>query len=240
MHTELIGKTEFTFREADHSQALMEAIYRLRYQVYCVECGFIRKEDYPKQSEEDIYDPYSVHFVIEDTVGVVGTTRLILDNPHGLPFIEHCGSGLSIDVGSLDREKICEVSRLAISKSYRRRENDGLYYGYEGYDPSNKVSGIEQAKRIKPMIFGMYREIYQECKRRGITHFFALMEKSLWLLLRMHHFVFQPIGNEVDFYGKVRPYMCVIKDLEREVHDKMPKSYDYFLNSLEEKYYPKF
>ncbi|MBF0217259.1 MAG: PEP-CTERM/exosortase system-associated acyltransferase, partial [Candidatus Omnitrophica bacterium] len=235
-----IGNTEFVFSRGDGSPELMDQIYRLRYQVYCNECNFIKAADYPSKSESDKYDPFSIHFTIQDDIGVIGTTRLILDNPYGLPFVIHCADTLSVDIGSFDKTRICEVSRLAISKRYRKRKDDGLYYANEDVDSDRKISLAENIKRIKPMTFGMYREIYQECKRRGITHFFALMEKTLWMLLRMHNFNFTPIGPDVEFYGKVRPYMCDIGELEKNVYAKAYKFYEYFLDGLEDEYRPKF
>ena len=90
------------------------------------------------------------------------------------------------------------------------------------------------------MAFGLYKELYQECKRTEIRYWFALMEKSLWMLLKIHGFVFQPIGGEVDFYGRVRPYVAAIGDLERNVHAKFPQFLEYFTRDLEPELRPNF
>ena len=97
MHKEIIGQTEFTFRLAD-SEALRKKIYHLRYLVYSRECGFIKEEDYPDEMEHDKYDPYSLQFVAEDYNGVIGTIRLILDNPAGFPLEECCRNKLNFDL----------------------------------------------------------------------------------------------------------------------------------------------
>ncbi|MFH1753801.1 MAG: PEP-CTERM/exosortase system-associated acyltransferase [Candidatus Omnitrophota bacterium] len=238
MHTEMIGHTEFIFREIPFGLSEeMDEIYALRYQVYCNECAFINPDDYPEKLESDEYDRYSMHFIAEDTRGPIGTSRLILKNPHGFPLEDRCKEGLSLDLTHIDHKKVAEVSRLVISKLYRRRKNDGLYYSpdYSDMTPEDKQAAI---KRIRPMAFGIYREMYQASKRRGITHWYAIMEKSLSLLLKMHHFVFTPIGPEIDFYGPVRPYLCIIEETERAVFGQVPKLREYFLDGLEQKYHP--
>jgi N-acyl amino acid synthase of PEP-CTERM/exosortase system len=236
MHKDVIGTTEFTFRLVT-SEETLQKIYHLRYQVYCEECGFIDPHECPDGFEKDKYDAYSLHFVAEDSNGIIGTTRLILESPYGLPIERKCRDNLKFDIKILERSQIAEISRLAISKLYRRRRNDGMYYGRDYADTAAKEKR-ELIQRIRPMTFGLYREIYQECRRRGITHWFALMEKTLWALLNMHNFVFHPIGPEIDYYGLVRPYVCNIKELERMVSQKSPHFLEYFLDGLEPEYRP--
>ncbi len=237
MHKEKIGNTEFTFRMIDSSENLNE-IFRLRYQVYCKECNFIKEEDYPEGIEQDKYDPYSLHFVAEDSQGIIGTARLVLDSNLKFPLEEHCNGTLHIDKQSLPRKNTAEISRLVICKALRRRRNDGLYYTPESNENDNASEKEQLFRRIRPMTFGLYREIYQESKRQGITHLLALMEKSLWILLRLHNFNFSPIGDEIDFYGPVRPYLNVIAQFEQEIRQKSPRLLEYFQEGLEPEYQP--
>lgn len=237
MHKEVIGKTEFVFSRVESSELLNE-IFRLRYQVYCKECNFLREEDYPDGIEKDKYDPYSLHFVAQDQLGPIGTARLVLDSPHGFPPLEHhCSDNLRIDKTLLPRKQIAEISRLVISKEYRRRRNDGLYYNSEFEDRAKQTEALH---RMRTMALGMYKEMYQESKRRSITHWYALMEKSLWLLLKLHNFNFEPIGDEIDVYGPVRPYLGDIKKMEKEVSEISPALFEYFVEGLESCHIPRF
>lgn len=239
MHRELIGKTEFLFSPVSSAEKL-EELYRLRYQVYCKECSFIADKEYPQQSEKDKYDPYSMQFAAEDKSGVIGTIRLIFDSDLGFPLEEHCEETLLIDKKNLPRRELAEVSRLVISKEYRRRRGDMLYYTPEFYGSLDVQASSGLAQRIRPMVFGLYREVYQESKRRGIKYWYAVMEESLWTLLKIHGFVFHPIGDEVDFYGKVRPYLASVEEVEQCINSKYPDFFDqYFLDGLEEKLHPK-
>lgn len=239
MHKEVIGNTEFIYQNADKDEKLMREVYELRYQVYCKECGFIEEKDFPAKAEKDKYDAHSLHYVARDPDLVIGTSRLVLESPEGFPLEEPCSGKLSIDLSAYNRKRVAEISRLAISKQYRRRKRDGLYYTPDYNEPmSQKQEAQEVMRRIKPMAFGLYREMYQDCKRRGITHCVALMEKTLWLLLRMHNFVFRQIGEEVDFYGAVIPYICDIEVAEATMYKRSPNVYNYFLDGLESKYQP--
>ncbi|MFH0764072.1 MAG: PEP-CTERM/exosortase system-associated acyltransferase [Candidatus Omnitrophota bacterium] len=237
---ELIGQSKLVFKHADSSDEL-NAVYRLRYEVYCNESHFLDPQQYPDGMESDKYDPHSIHFAVSDQYGMIGAVRLVLDSPNGFPFEEHCRGKLHIDIKDFSRNQAVEISRLVISKRYRRRAADGLSYTPD-FDDNVTGSDLENiAKRVRPMAFGLYREMYQESKRRGIRYWFALMEKPLCFLLRIHGFVFKPIGEEVDLYGIVDPYLADVEEVERSVYQKSPKfAKEYFVQGLERQHIPKF
>lgn len=219
----------FQYKKIELSDsAMMEQIYRLRYQVYCNECQFIKAEDYPDGIEIDEYDPQSVHFAaINQFNEVIGTMRMILPGALKLPIEGHCPN-LQLE------EKIhcAEVSRFIISRRLRRRANDKMYYEPQVEDKKIiTADNIEFMRRAKPMAFGLYRALYQESKSRGITHWYTLMEKSLCILLSIHGFKFTSIGEAVDFYGPVQPYMGKMSEIEVEVKKKFPQFFDYFVQN---------
>lgn len=218
---------------------LIEQIYRLRFQVYCHECGFITEDAYPDGIETDQYDPQSVHFAAINSSGqVIGTMRMILPGTHALPIQRHC-PGVTIEPETLPGTGYTEISRLVISKQLRRRRDDGMYYEPQIEDKVvQDAAKNEFLRRAKPMAFGLYREMYHESKRLGISRWYALMEKSLWLLLRIHGFRFDPIGEEVDVYGPVKPYLGLLPIMEQEVSKKFPKFFEYFIENLEVKSLP--
>jgi len=235
---------KFIFRKIDTPQLLQEA-YKLRFQVYCKECNFIREADYPQGYETDEFDRHSVHFGAFERLPdgkegrLIGSSRLILPTCKKFPIEQHCPD-LAIDRNVVRREKCAEVSRLTISKLYRRRAHDGLYYEPRIEDTQVEDKGQYFMRRVRPMAFGLYRAMYQECKRVDIRHWLALMEKTLWLLLKIHGFVFKPVGHEVDFYGMVTPYIVTIADLEKNVIQKFPQFVPFFMENLEPELQPKF
>ncbi|MBF0217258.1 MAG: PEP-CTERM/exosortase system-associated acyltransferase [Candidatus Omnitrophica bacterium] len=219
-------------------ESMMDDIYRLRYQVFCKELKFMREADHPDGLEKDKYDPYSIHFTIEDSESVVGTLRLILDGPHGFPFTEYCGGDIDVDIASLDRKKICEFSRLAILKRYRKSCGEILRYRNIYSGVAREVTPAERSGLTKCMALGLYREIYQECKRRGITHVFALMEKPLWRFFLMQNFVFKPVSRDVYCYGVVQLYLTIVEEWEANLWRKAGEVFDFFMDGLEEEYRP--
>lgn len=213
-------------------QKLLSDIYQLRYQVYCNECSFINPEDYPNQKENDRFDPYSVHFVIGDSDNVVGTARLILDNPYGFPLEDRCKGAITKDLSHIKRKHLAEISRVAVTKRYKRKDGDGLCYPQHFFNKGNEHHRKPSKARLRPLAIGLYRLIYQECRKRGLTHCLVLMEKPLWFLLRQHHFTFHPIGHEIDYFGPVRPYMISVSELEHNLAAKSPKLYLYMIAGL--------
>jgi N-acyl amino acid synthase of PEP-CTERM/exosortase system len=230
---------KISFRKIASPDRLQEA-YRLRFQVYCHECHFLKESDYPQGYETDEFDPFSAHFGAFDSEDrMVGSVRLILPCASRFPIEEHCPA-LEVDRNLIPRENCAEVSRLTISKLYRRRANDGLYYEPQVEDKKIQGRGGPFTRRMRPMAFGLYRAMYQESKRTGILYWFALMEKSLWKLLNIHGLAFRPIGPEVDFFGMVTPYLADIRELEKGVYSKFPEFHEYFMTGLEPELRPKF
>lgn len=113
-------------RVSDESE--LKKVYRLRYKVYCEEWGFENPDKYPDRLETDEYDKRAVHFAaLDDTGKTVATVRLILFSPDGFPLEKYC----EINNGGegLNGERMAEISRLVISKSYRKRTEDKYIYG---------------------------------------------------------------------------------------------------------------
>lgn len=225
----------------DHEDLLLET-YRLRYEIYCHEAEFLDDHDYPDGIEKDVWDDHSLHFAALDSENnVVGTLRLIMDSEHGFPLEAHCPN---YDRSYIDfpRSQLAEISRLAVSKSWRRRKNDGLY-GITSYHdtPEHKIPKHIKQKRRRPIIvFGLYKEMYLESKKRGITHWFAAMEEKLNSALAKFNFKFETIGPEHDYYGPVTPFMGTIRDIEKQVYEAKPEVYHLMVHGLSSELLPKF
>jgi N-acyl amino acid synthase of PEP-CTERM/exosortase system len=235
------------FIEVD-SDFLKQEIYRLRYDVYVSEFGFEKKEDHPTGLEKDIYDSHSVDLaaierVDENTEKVIGTIRLILHSEHGFPIENAAPINFTGEKPPIDR--IAEISRLTISKEYRRRHEDGLF-GVESY---LKVSeggvlpdqGRPKNKRVRMqpyLILGLFKELYHVTKKLGITHWYMITEKKLWYALKRFDLIFQQIGEPVQYHGERIPYIGVVEEIERHLMRKHMGFYKDFLTGLDRKYWP--
>ncbi len=216
----------FTFERIDSTDALNNC-YRLRFDVYCVERGYLQRENYPSSLEIDKFDAHSLHFGAFNRAGeTVGTIRLVQPNSQGFPLLQHCQLH-----DEVIPDEIVEISRLAVSKNYRRRREDDIY----GISPDQIVmpDPVPEDRRRRPeIVLGLYKIIYQESKRRGITHWLAAMERSLVRLLWRYGFSFDAIGPEVDYYGPVTPYITKISEIERDVLAIRPSIFKEFNEGL--------
>lgn len=239
----------FSFIRADRPEDL-EATYRIRYQVYCVERGFFHRDAYPLETEQDEFDGQAVHILASHTNGLpAGTARLVIHSRLGFPLARHCefapGHRFLEDCSAQAKTLAgyAEISRLAISKVYRRREGDTLYGG-----PPRQLSSETKDVEVIPfpttlrdtpeIVSGMFRLLYQESKRRGIDYWVAAMERGLHVILSRMGLRFKPIGPKIDYLGPVRPYEADIKALERHLYRTAPAVFDYMTNGLEPEFMP--
>src|ERR1041385_1661134 len=66
--------------QADDAET-MQAIRRLRYDVYCLECKYLDPSKYTDGLASAEYDPYSTHFCAKNERGeLVATLRLVFDS----------------------------------------------------------------------------------------------------------------------------------------------------------------
>jgi len=197
-------------RVRPHDTVLVEWVYRVRYQVYCIECGFENPTNYPHGMEWDKYDPFSIHFIALNEHGeAVGTVRLIMDSPLGFPIEEHCQIDSRLELSH--RSRTAEISRLAVTKKSRCPE----------------------------ITLGLWRRVYLESKKLGIHYWYAAMERKLQRLLRRFHLVFEQIGAVVDYNGLRVPCFGMIQAVEHRLSQEDPAMYDYFQGGCEGKYLPK-
>lgn len=208
----------FLYKKIPNDDALINEIYRLRYKVYCDEWGFEKPEDHPGGIEYDEFDKHSVHIAAlsSDAQELIGTIRIILSSELGFPMERHCRIGS--DLSYLDRNKIGEISRLAVSKEYRRRAGDRLIYdGGESAKVNNDQSVYERRKNEFAIITGLYTYMYKESLAMGLTHWYAVMAKGLNILLQRMGIMFKSIGPEVDYHGLRTPYLGVIDEIAMKV-----------------------
>jgi N-acyl amino acid synthase of PEP-CTERM/exosortase system len=222
-------------------------VYRIRYQVYCVERGFFDENDYPDGAERDEFDAHSLHMLATHRSGYpAGTVRLVMPSPLGFPLMRHCA--FSGDYAFLNDPShpalasFAEVSRMAISKTYRRRDGDSILGGPPRIDPRR----LERAEIIPffpprdtpEILIGLCRLMYHESKRRGITHWMMAMERGLYLMIRRLGFRFISAGPDVDYCGPVRPYVTSVQAFESALHATFPATLRYLASGLEPELLP--
>jgi len=227
-------EAHFEIVRAD-SRELLDAAYALRYQVYCLENPFEDAELHRDRREQDVYDARAVHALIRNRRSreFAGCVRLILPDPADpnelLPIEADCAQAFYDDEwaarAAIDRTRLAEISRFAVSKDFKRRL-------YEGRTPSGAATGViyqdperdaEMAQRSLPHItIGLIAAVIRLSVEHGITDWYAVMEPSLLRLLSRFGIRFRAVGRLVDHHGRRRPAAARVVDVIRRIHSERP------------------
>lgn len=202
----------------------LECAYRLRYDVYCIDQAYLDSSRYPQQRETDIYDDQSTHFFAHNlSQELVGYVRLVhFDPQRRFPWQLHCRELLP-GVSLPDGERCAEVSRLMVRRDYRRRKTD-LVAGVDTAADDREAEGQDERRSRSPQIMlSLYRLMYQHCRPAGIRYWYAAMERPLARVLQSMGFTFNRIGDEVDYFGPVAPYLADIEQLEVALQARNPR-----------------
>src|SRR5215210_5367203 len=215
-----------TRRIDDHPQLLTDS-YRLRYQVYCVEREFLNRDNYPEQLEVDEFDRYAWHFGTIDSTGrLVATARLVPPSILGLPLFRRCSIFPEEVELYMSHQGIVEVSRLSMS---RTALNAGISAGPSG-------SSVRPKAVRNSVSYSLYRGLYQESKRAGLTHWAVATEASLQRAVGGYGFPFRAIGPAIDYFGPVTPYLMDLSMFDWIILDGKVPRLNGFLDGLEHRY----
>ena len=204
---------------------LLREIFKLRYEVYCLECHYLPAEEFRNGLESDDYVDCSIHiaaFNLQEEI--VGTVRLVQPELSQLyPFQCHCSMFENYQMPP--RELSAEISRLVVLKTYRRRRGDSMEGVSKDFLEQGSVNSIkphgggDRRKGNSPLLLlGMYREMYRYSRHNGIRYWYAAMERSLARSLDKMGFRFVPIGPQTDYYGPVTPFIVDLDELNERLY----------------------
>lgn len=194
-----------------------DRVYRVRHEVYCEELRF--EPERPDRRETDEYDPHSLHCLLttnSEPEHPVGCTRLVLARPDDpafpLPFERTCAHTLDrsiIDPARLPRERIAEVSRLAVRATYRRRRSDA----HEAIAIHDEDFGLPERPRFPYIPIGLYLGAVALATRSGIDTLFVLTEPRLASHFAKLGVEIRQIGGGVDHRGLRVPSMMDVQGI---------------------------
>jgi N-acyl-L-homoserine lactone synthetase len=183
----------------------LDEVFRLRYQVYCLERGF---EPAHNGRETDDFDHFARHALIRHRASrqVIGTVRLVApalaETSACMPIEDVADSAL---LRRLPRDSTAEISRFALSKRFRAE--GGLS------DPLLRLF--------------LMRGIVALSGELELTHWCALMEPCLLRLLRTTAIHFQPAGPVVEHHGLRQPSIGRIGDVLDRMEQEQPAIWDF-------------
>ncbi len=198
-------------------EALRDEVFRIRHEVYCEELRF--EPERPDRREMDDYDGHSLHCLLKtsaDPQQPVGCTRLVLTNPEDrslpLPFERACAATLDrsiIDPAKLPRERIAEVSRLAVRATYRRRRGEQA----APVAIHDEDFGTVTQPRFPYVPIGLYLGAVALAARSGIDTMFVLTEPRLASHFAKLGVEIKQIGGPIEHRGQRIPSMMDVQSI---------------------------
>ncbi|MGC2414035.1 MAG: PEP-CTERM/exosortase system-associated acyltransferase [Stellaceae bacterium] len=205
----------FDIVRADNPDRL-DRVYRLRYQVYCLEHPFENAAEHSDGRERDEDDDRSVHTLLvhRQTGADAGTARAILPKDvqrRPLPIQRILASQNGSLTNCFPAHSTAEISRFAVSKEFRRRRGEERYA--DANVPGDAPATPTERQMIPYITFGLIRGIIEVCHEHGISHISAVMEPALIRILGRFGLHFEAIGALVEYHGVRQPCVARIADL---------------------------
>ncbi len=187
----------------------LQAAYRLRYQVYCLERGFLAGQN---GVERDEYDDHARHAVVRwrQTGEIVGTVRVVLpktpDGGDDFPVQHVCAPAL---LHGLPRATTGELSRFALEKQQTK-----LVRGVS----------VETSSLLR---LALLRGALWLSAEAGHTHWVAVMRPALLRLFRASGLHFVPLGPLVEYHGLRQPAVAELVPTLARMAREQPAIWDY-------------
>jgi len=218
-----------------------QAIFEVRYRVYCEEFQYEAGERFPDKAEFDEYDERSLHCLIRHkssgvTAGCVRLVPTTGDAGDLLPFEKYCAESIDWDFFksiNTERQAMAEVSRLAVDGAFRRRSGESA----TRFGQKNAVDFSAAEKRSFSLIaISALLACASMAKLSGRTDVFAMMEPFLPRLVKPSGISWQQAGKTIEYHGERALYYTTtqsvidnlvpgLKELYEAIHQEMAKTY---------------
>ncbi len=220
---------------------LLEYVYRIRYQVLCVEKRIPGFDPilYPDKLEKDDYDSRSSHALLRfrPSGDFIATVRLIFsdllhpENPFPVETYAPFDPTL-YDITALPRQYIAEISRSVVVSQFERRGIDRYDSDlYKNNLPKQKVSINSEKGTIQdrslidrrsgpPIALILMASVVRISTKYDIKSWISSMEPALNRLLRYYGLGFNPAGPLVNHHGIRRPYFARVEDVLNRMYQE--------------------
>ncbi|HSH58009.1 MAG TPA: PEP-CTERM/exosortase system-associated acyltransferase [Halomonas sp.] len=225
-----------------HSPAQKERAFALRHAVFHEELHYEIGEKTNRPLEKDVYDHNSILCLLQHKASNVdaGCLRVVLidSNPNhpikNLPLEEYSGDSLegsALHPSVFPKNQLCEVSRLAVHPSFRKKSSPPT--GVKDEDISNigSENNEKQSALISLSLFLAATAIVGISKRR---HVFAMIEPRFNRLLKVAGLHFQRAGETIDHCGLRAAYYIDQKQAEKNLPERVMPLYARIKNCLEQ------
>ena len=210
--------------------------YKLRHDVFHNDCGFHDLGNLSSELlEKDEYDDQAIHSLLfhKETDQAIGYIRLIIANgnyKNALPvetYYKRQFNLKSLAKKTIDHEKRCEISRMSLISSFRRRKAD-FYLKKDASD------SIAESRRYPVnylpicLIFAVMHSMQDE----KMNYALAFVEKRLPLFLKHFGAQISQIGEPVECYGSRAPVILHLKESYDHLQQEYQKLYKFIGKEL--------
>lgn len=211
---------------AADTEVLRQEVYKLRYQIYCLEKCFEKPEEHPDGLESDQYDQYSCHYLIRhrETGCYMATTRLILPNCAVFPTEANSKIADTTLLKNVNRNHLAELSRFCVSRQFRRRANERHLIVTNDTDES-RDSSIEKSCSAS-ITLSLFACAIQMSAEHNIRYWCALIEPALKRVVESYGIYVTQIGPVVEYHGMRMPCAIKVNDF---LLDAAEKNIDYWI-----------
>jgi len=187
----------------------IEEAQRLRYKVYCEERGF---EPGANGLEQDTFDARSRHVLVRARASgeVLGTVRVVLGEA-------------TTGASSFPMNYVCEHYVLAPLPAIATGE-------ISRFALTRDRPGVSAAASALMRIFLM-RGIVTVSGMHDLTHWCAIMERSLLRLLRATAIHFQHVGPAVEYHGTRQPAVGAISNVLGRMRNERPEMWSFITDN---------
>jgi len=211
-------------------------VYKLRYQVFCIETGFESPESHPGKIEFDEYDNHSLHYLVRHRKSglFAATTRLILPDAKNIERLFPIEKYTQFDnfelLKSIPRDiHLAEASRFCVSKEFKKRKNEsGTLIGINN-DSIEDFSADERRTfpHISLALIACLMKMFYE---NNINYCYATMEPAWKRILAAAGIYFIDIGPLTDYHGMRQPCVIKVSDVSSSVAKKNPAIWELITN----------
>lgn len=186
------------------SDELKNEVYKLRYQVYCLELGWEPPND--TLLESDAFDARSYHCLLQSVNNdeFVGCIRIVVPDAYfpnmPLPFENVCAGSLDPGVPDLSMQlnnSIAEASRLAVIGKYRsrrREKNKAFHMSKQDFEETGHT-------RFPYIPVGLYMAMLHIARAKGVKKIYMLTEPLLARHFNMLGGGLSPVSKPVEHRG---------------------------------------
>ncbi|WP_110648214.1 PEP-CTERM/exosortase system-associated acyltransferase [Salinicola peritrichatus] len=209
-----------------------DRVFSLRHQVYCEELGY-EPLNLKDRIERDEFDTRSLHCLIEhrSTGLAAGCMRVVIPDASSakfsqLPIEEHCRQfDAVVEWGrrSIDRNSLCEISRIAIPRYFRTQMHKQRESAVTGL---GELVFTKQERRVFPLIgvslFLCATALTGIAQRH---HVLAMMENRFYRLLARTGLKFEQVSRPMQFRGQRAAFYIDQRNAENELRESVRQLY---------------